>query len=65
MQRHVLTPAGGAVGGGPRRLHEKATRVSWAQAQPHPAHQPDSKLEAAFHRADKAIQNIVDLLNAA
>jgi hypothetical protein len=31
----------------------------------HPAHQPDSKLEAAFHRADKAIQNIVDLLNAA
>jgi hypothetical protein len=33
--------------------------------QPDPAHQPDSKLEAAYHRADKAIQNIVDLLAAA
>jgi hypothetical protein len=33
--------------------------------RPDPAHQPNSKLEAAFHRADKAIQNIVDLLNAA
>jgi hypothetical protein len=33
--------------------------------QPHPAHQPNSKLEAAYHKADKAIQNIVDLLKAA
>ena len=32
---------------------------------PDPAHAPDSKLEAAYHKADKAIQNIVDLLAAA
>jgi hypothetical protein len=32
--------------------------------QPHPAHRPDSKLEAAYHRADQAIQDIVDLLAA-
>jgi hypothetical protein len=32
---------------------------------PNPAHAPDSKLEAAYHKADKAIQNIVDLLAAA
>jgi len=28
-------------------------------------HRPDSKLEVAYHKADKAIQNIVDLLAAA
>jgi hypothetical protein len=33
--------------------------------QPHPLHRPDSKLEAAYHKADKAIQQIVDLLAAA
>jgi hypothetical protein len=33
--------------------------------QPHPAHRPDSKLEVAYHKADKAIQQIVDLLAAA
>jgi len=27
-------------------------------------HQPASKLEAAYHRADKAIQQVVDLLAA-
>ena len=32
---------------------------------PDPAHAPDSKLEAAYHKADKAIQNIVDLLAVA
>jgi hypothetical protein len=32
--------------------------------QPDPAHQPDSKLEAAYHKADNAIQDIVDLLGA-
>jgi hypothetical protein len=32
---------------------------------PDPAHAPDSKLEAAYYKADKAIQNIVDLLAAA
>ena len=32
---------------------------------PDPAHRPNSKLEAAYHKADKAIQNIVDLLAAA
>jgi len=32
---------------------------------PHPAHAPNSKLEAAYYKADKAIQNIVDLLAAA
>ena len=31
---------------------------------PDPDHQPTSKLEAAYHRADKAIQHIVDLLAA-
>ena len=33
--------------------------------KPDPAHQPNSKLEAAYYRADTAIQNIVDLLAAA
>jgi len=32
---------------------------------PDPAYAPDSKLEAAYYKADKAIQNIVDLLAAA
>jgi hypothetical protein len=32
--------------------------------QPNPKHQPTSKLEAAYHRADKAIQRVVDLLAA-
>jgi hypothetical protein len=32
--------------------------------QPNPAHRPNSKLEAAYHKADKAIQDIVDLLAA-
>jgi hypothetical protein len=33
--------------------------------QPDPAHRPNSKLEAAYHKADAAIQQIVDLLAAA
>src|SRR4029077_4744010 len=33
--------------------------------RPDPQHCPNSRLEAAYHRADKAIQNIVDLLAAA
>lgn len=33
--------------------------------RPDPAHRPDSKLETAYHKADKAIQDIVDLLAAA
>ncbi len=33
--------------------------------QPDPAHKPNSKLEAAYHKADQAIQYIVDLLAAA
>jgi hypothetical protein len=33
--------------------------------KPDPAHQPNSKLEAAYHKADKAIENIVNLLQAA
>lgn len=33
--------------------------------KPDPAHRPSSKLEAAYHKADAAIQNIVDLLAAA
>jgi hypothetical protein len=32
--------------------------------RPDTRHQPDSRLEAAYHRADKAIQQIVDLLAA-
>jgi hypothetical protein len=35
------------------------------QHQPNPAHRPNSKLEAAYHKADAAIQNIVDLMAAA
>jgi hypothetical protein len=33
--------------------------------QADPDHQPESKLEAAYHKADRAIQQIVDLLAAA
>ena len=33
--------------------------------KPDSAHQPNSKLEAAYHKADKAIENIVALLAAA
>ena len=33
--------------------------------QPDAGHRPESKLEAAYHKADKAIQRIVDLLAAA
>ena len=33
--------------------------------KPDPTHRPSSKLEAAYHKADKAIQQIVDLLAAA
>jgi hypothetical protein len=33
--------------------------------KPDPAQQPNSKLEAAYHKADKAIENIVSLLAAA
>ena len=32
--------------------------------QPNAAHRPNSKLEAAYHKADNAIQDIVDLLAA-
>jgi hypothetical protein len=32
---------------------------------PDPAHRPNSKLEAAYHKADQAIQNIIELLTAA
>ena len=32
--------------------------------RPDTAHQPASKVEAAYHRADNAIQHIVDLLAA-
>ena len=33
--------------------------------QPNPVYRPDSKLEAAYHKADKAIDDIVNLLAAA
>jgi len=33
--------------------------------RPNPKHRPDSKLELAYHKADNAIQQIVDLLAAA
>ncbi len=33
--------------------------------KPDPAHRPNSKLEAAYHKADQAIENIVHLLQAA
>ena len=35
------------------------------QHQPDLQHRPNSQLEAAYHRADKAIQKIVDVLAAA
>jgi hypothetical protein len=35
------------------------------QHQPDPIHPPESKLEAAYHKADSAIQDIVILLTAA
>jgi hypothetical protein len=33
--------------------------------QSDPANKPNSKLEAAYHKADQAIENIVNLLKAA
>jgi hypothetical protein len=33
--------------------------------RPNPQHRPDSRLELAYHRADRAIQQVVDLLAAA
>ena len=33
--------------------------------QPDPQHRPNSRLEAAYHRADTAIQRVVDLVAAA
>ncbi len=33
--------------------------------KPDPDNRPNSKLESAYHKADKAIQQIVDLLQAA
>jgi hypothetical protein len=33
--------------------------------RPDPQHRPDSRLEVAYHRVDKAIQQVVDLLAAA
>lgn len=33
--------------------------------KPDPAHRPNSKLEAAYYKADKAIEQIVDMLRAA
>jgi hypothetical protein len=33
--------------------------------KPDPTHKPNSKLQAAYHKADKAIEQIVDLLKAA
>jgi hypothetical protein len=33
--------------------------------KPDPTHSPNSKLEAAYHKADKAIEQLVDLLEAA
>jgi hypothetical protein len=33
--------------------------------RPDPQHRPNSRLEAAYHRADKAIEQVVDLLAAA
>ena len=33
--------------------------------RPNHGHRPNSKLETAYHKADKAIQQIVDLLQAA
>jgi hypothetical protein len=32
--------------------------------RPDPAHRPNSKLEAAYHKADQAIERVIDLLAA-
>ena len=46
-----------------RRLHWRLAGIS--RHRPDPQHRPDSRLERAYHRADKAIENMVDLLAAA
>ena len=33
--------------------------------QPDPQHRPNGRLEAAYHRADTAIQRVIDLVAAA
>jgi hypothetical protein len=33
--------------------------------RPDPQHRPESRFKASYHRADKAIEHIVDLLAAA
>jgi hypothetical protein len=46
------------------RQHNADLANSRFHHRPDAHHQPNSKLEAAYHRADKAIQQIVDLLAA-
>jgi hypothetical protein len=53
--------------GSARRLTRQKSPSWWKRLlahRPDPHHQPASKLEAAYHRADNAIQQIVDLLAA-
>jgi hypothetical protein len=45
------------------RIARKASTAS--AASPDSSHRPQSRLEAAYHKADTAIQDIVDLLAAA
>ena len=46
------------------RFTSSRSRYSRFHHCPDTHHKPASKLEAAYHRADKAIQQIVDLLAA-
>ncbi|MEK7751621.1 MAG: hypothetical protein AAB654_06860 [Acidobacteriota bacterium] len=46
-----------------KRLCGPLAHSLW-QHRPDPNHRPSSPLEAAFHRADNAIQEIVKLLKA-
>jgi hypothetical protein len=56
-------------GGPPISVLPQASLRSLANSRfhhtPDPAYAPNSKLEAAYYKADHAIQNIVDLLAAA
>ena len=48
-----------------KRSSEKSATPIEPHHQPDPQHRPNSRLEAAYHRADTAIQRVVDLVAAA
>lgn len=63
-----LTPRGGSSGTPVSVFPQTSLRCAGQQPLPHapdPTRQPSSRLEQAYYKADKAIQNIVDLLATA